>query len=66
MDIDLRVTDGPESMKTQVSRMTCENRLGLIYVKYNISAADMAVLVEGVAEYLKQVQADAYEDARQR
>ena len=63
MDIDLRVTDGPESMKTQVSRMTCENRLGLIYVKYNISAADMAVLVEGVAEYL-QVQDDAYEDAK--
>lgn len=46
--------------------MKCETRINGICLKYNISDADKAILVEGIAEYLKQVQDDAREAGRHR
>ena len=65
MDFDLRMTD-LESLNTEVSRLKCETRITGICLKYNISDADKAILVEGIAEYLKQVQDDACEAGRHR
>ena len=65
MDFDLRMTDR-ESLNTEVSRLKCETRISGICLKYNISDEDKAILVEGIAEYLKQVQDDAREAGRHR
>lgn len=65
MDFDLRMTDR-ESLNTEVSRLKCETRISGICLKYNISDEDKAILVEGIAEYLKQVQDDARETGRHR
>jgi hypothetical protein len=65
MDFDLRMTDR-ESLNTEVSRLKCETRITGICLKYNISDEDKAILVEGIAEYLKQVQDDAREAGRHR
>ena len=65
MDFDLRMTDR-ESLNTEESRLKCETRISGICLKYNISDEDKAILVEGVAEYLKQVQDDAREAGRHR
>ena len=55
-----------ESLNTEVSRLKCETRISGICLKYNISDEDKAILVEGIAEYLKQVQDDARETGRHR
>lgn len=65
MDFDLRMTDR-ESLNTEVSRLKCETRISGICLKYNITDADKAILVEGIAEYLKQVQDDAREAGKHR
>ena len=65
MDFDLRMTDR-ESLNTEVCRLKCETRISGICLKYNISDEDKAILVEGIAEYLKQVQDDAREAGRHR
>lgn len=65
MDFDLRMTDR-ESLNTEVSRLKCETRINGICLKYNISDEDKAILVEGIAEYLKQVQDDARVAGRHR
>jgi hypothetical protein len=65
MDFDLRMTDR-ESLQTEVSRLKCETRISGICLKYNISDEDKAILVEGIAEYLKQVQDDAREAGKHR
>ena len=65
MDFDLRMTDR-ESLNTEVSRLKCETRISGICLKYNISDSDKAILVEGIAEYLKQVQDDAREAGKHR
>ena len=58
MLIEIKPPYKDESLQTEVSRMSCENRLNGVILKYNISAMDSQVLAEGVAEYVKNIVKD--------
>ncbi len=47
-----------ESLQTESARMSCENRLNGVILKYNISASDSAIIADGITEYVKNVVKD--------
>ncbi len=62
MDFDLKPVKHDEclTLKADVLRMSCENRVRALSLKYNISDEDVSLLVDGIANYLNQLIEEAY------
>ncbi|WP_041914226.1 hypothetical protein [Selenomonas ruminantium] len=58
MLIEIKPLYNEESMHTANSRLSCENRLNAIILKYNISAIDASIVAEGVEKYVNSVVKD--------
>ncbi|WP_143555584.1 hypothetical protein [Selenomonas ruminantium] len=65
MDFDLKPNKHEEclSLQAEVNRLSCENRIRAISLKYNISSDDISILVEGIENYLNQAVDDVYESS---